>query len=144
MSVLDFCDQHPAAVSLDATVAQAIEAMIAHSVGAVAILDGNKVVGIFTERDVLKKQSLSGRDPARTPVRELMTTPVETITTRTRPGEAFALMMGHHFRHLAIVDGAGKLLGMLSIRNLLQAQVRELQRQLNSMEQYFTNDAAGG
>ncbi len=144
MSVVDFCDEHPAAVSADATVAQAIASMIAHRVGAVAILEGGKISGIFTERDVLRKVALSGRDPDNIPVREVMTSPVETVTPRTRPGEAFAMMMGHHFRHLAVVDDKGKFLGMVSIRNLLQAQVEELKRQLNSVEQYFANDAAGG
>lgn len=145
MSILDLCDEHPAAVRPDSPVAEAIRAMMAHRVGAVAVVDAaGRVVGIFTERDVMKRQVLSGRDPHVTPVSEFMTSPVATISANTRHGDAFAKMMGHHFRHLPIVDAAGKLLGILSLRNLLQAQVEELRRQLDSMEQYVTNDALGG
>ena len=145
MSILELCDEHPAAVFSDFTVAEAIQAMIAHRVGAVAVVDAeNRVVGIFTERDVMKRLALSGRDPERTPVSAFMTSPVETITSHTGRGDAFAKMMGDHLRHLPIVDAAGKLLGILSLRNLLQAQVEELRQQLDSMEQYITNDALGG
>ncbi len=145
MSILNLCDEHPAAVRPDASVAEAIRAMLAHRVGAVAVVDAeNKVLGIFTERDVMKRQALSGRDPHTSPVREFMTAPVETITSDTRHGDAFAKMMGRHFRHLPIVDRGGKLLGILSLRNLLEAQVEELRQQLDSMEQYVTNDALGG
>ena len=144
MSILRFCDEEPAVVRPDSTVAEAIQAMVAHHVGAVAVVDGNRAVGIFTERDVLSKLALCGLDPARVPVKELMSTPVETITPDTSPGDAFTTMIGHHFRHLAVVDRSGKLLRMLSIRNLLQAQVEELRQQLDSLEQYVTNDSLGG
>ena len=78
MSVLDLCDSEAAAVSLDATAADAIRLMLAKRVGAVGVVDSDhRVAGIFTERDVLRKLVLSGRDPELTPVRELMTTPVE-------------------------------------------------------------------
>ena len=116
MSVLELCDREIAAVPLEATVAEAIHKMLDHHVGAVAVVDSDyRVAGIFTERDVLRKFSLSGRDPAQTPVRELMTTPVELATSQTSPGEAFINMVERHFRHLPVVDNNGKLLGMLSI-----------------------------
>jgi len=73
------------------------------------------VAGIFTERDVLRKLALSKLDPERTPVRDLMTTPVEMATQVTGAGEAMATMVERHFRHLPVVDGDGKLLGILSI-----------------------------
>ena len=118
--------------------------MVVHHVGAVAVVDGNRAVGIFTERDVLSKLALSGVDPARIPVKELMSTPVETITPDTSPGDAFTIMIGHHFRHLPVVDHSGRLLKILSIWNLLEAQVEELRQQLDSLEQYVTNDSLGG
>jgi len=145
MSILKFCDQAPAKVPLSATAAAAIKLMIERRVGAVAVVDDQETVaGIFTERDVLKKLALSGKDPAKTPVRELMTTPVELATPETTPGEALAAMVDRHFRHLPIVDQKGKLLGVLSIRNLLEAQVDELRQQLDSVEQYLSNDGPGG
>jgi CBS domain-containing protein len=144
MSILRFCDEEPAFVSPDSSVADAVKAMVAQHVGAVAVVDGKSVVGIFTERDVLRKLALSGLDPGRIPVKEFMSTPVETITPETSAGDAFATMISHHFRHLPVVDHTGRLLRILSIRNLLQAQVEELRQQLDSLEQYVSNDSLGG
>ena len=91
MNVLDLCDPEAAAVPVEASVAEAIKKMLDFHVGAVAIIDRERrVAGIFTERDVLRKFSLSGRDPAQTPVRELMTTPVELATSQTRPGKLWS------------------------------------------------------
>lgn len=145
MSILNLCDEVPAAVNVETTAADAINLMISNRVGAVAVVDkDNKVAGIFTERDVLKKLALSGRDPAKTAVRDLMTTPVMMATVHTTPGEALQTMVDRHFRHLPVVDEHAKLLGLLSVRNLLQAQVDELKQQLDSLETALTNDAAGG
>jgi len=102
------------------------------------------VAGIFTERDVLRKFALSQRDPETTLARELMTTPVELATSETGPGEALVTMVERHFRHLPVVDNNGKLLGMLSIRNLLQWRIDELSQELDSLEQYVSNDGPGG
>src|SRR5512146_3027000 len=142
MAILDLCDSKPTVVGPTATVAHAIALMLAHRVGAVAVTDGNRVVGIFTERDVMSRFALSGRDPGTIAVSEIMTTPVQTVTPDTSPGDAFALMVARHFRHLPIVDRDGKLRGILSIRDLLQAQVEELRQQLDSMEQYVSNDGS--
>jgi len=145
MNVLELCDPEAAAVNLDATVAEAIHRMLDYHVGAVGVLDGEgRVAGIFTERDVLRRFALSGRDPKQTLVREMMTTPVELATIETGPGEALATMLERHFRHLPIVDSAGKLLGMLSIRNVLQWRVDDLAQELDSLEQYVANDGPGG
>jgi CBS domain-containing protein len=145
MSVLDLCDAEPAAVSPEASVADAIRTMLERHVGAVAVIDGEtRVAGIFTERDVLSKLALSRMDPESTPVRELMTTPVELATAETGSSEAFVTMLERHFRHMPIVDNDGKLLGMLSIRNLLEWRIDDLSRELESLEQYVSNDAPGG
>lgn len=145
MSVLELCDPEAAAVPVEANVADAIKKMLDFHVGAVAVIDSERrVAGIFTERDVLRKFSLSGCDPAKTMVCELMTTPVELATSTTEPGEALLTMMERHFRHLPVVDGNGRLLGMLSIRNLLEWRVEDLSRELGSLEQYVSNDAPGG
>ena len=145
MSLLHLCDQHPAAVGPETSAADAIRLMLEHRVGGVTVVDGDgTVTGVFTERDVLRKLALSGRDPAKTPVSELMTTPVVLATVNTTPGEAFSVMMDRHFRHLPVVDDRGRLVAMLSIRNLLQWRVEELTSQLDTMEQYMTNDALGG
>jgi CBS domain-containing protein len=132
------------AVTSTMTVAEAVAEMNRHHVGCTIVLDGVRLSGIFTERDVLRKFSLSGRDPAQTPVRELMTTPVELATRETGPGEALVIMVERHFRHLPVADNDGKLLGMLSIRNLLEWRIEDLSRELGSLEQYVSNDSPGG
>jgi CBS domain-containing protein len=145
MSVLELCDLEAAAVPLESSAADAIHLMLDRRVGAVAVLDEERrVAGIFTERDVLRKLALSPRDPHDTPVRELMTTPVELATLATGPGEALATMIDRHFRHLPIVDPDGRLLGMLSIRNVLQWRIDDLTQELDSLEQYVANDGPGG
>jgi CBS domain-containing protein len=145
MNILELCDEVPAAVTLDASVRDAIQTMLDHRVGAVAVVDENHcVAGIFTERDVLQKLALSGKDPAHTPVRSLMTTPVQMATVETSAGEALEVMVDRHIRHLPITDANGKLLGILSIRHLLQSRVDDLTSQLDSLETSLTNDAQGG
>ncbi|MGO9210560.1 MAG: CBS domain-containing protein [Terriglobales bacterium] len=145
MGLLKLCEEKPPTVGIEATAAEAIQVMLDNSVGGVAVIDAeHRVAGIFTERDVLRKLALSGLDPHKIPVRELMTTPVDMATTETTPGEAFEEMVSRHYRHLPIVDKDGRLLGLLSIRHLLQWRLEELGQQLDSMEQYVTNDAPGG
>ena len=143
MAILRLCDKESAAVHPESRVAEAIRLMLARRVGAVVVVDANRVVGIFTERDVLKKLALSGRDPEKVPVSELMTTPVETATLQTSPGDALVSMLEHHFRHLPVVDSSGRLRGVLSIRNLLHGQMEELRRKLDSLEQYFASEGLG-
>ncbi|HSE49576.1 MAG TPA: CBS domain-containing protein [Terriglobales bacterium] len=145
MSILHLCDEVPAKVNPETTIADAINLMIASRVGAVAVVDrDNKVAGIFTERDVLKKFALSGKNPQKTEIREFMNTPVMMATVHTSAGEALEVMVDKHIRHLPVVDDQTRLLGILSIRNLLQSQVDELRQELDSLETALTNDAAGG
>ncbi len=145
MSLLDLCDPEPAVVPLEASVSDAIQTMLDRHVGAVAVIDGERrVAGIFTERDVLLKFALSGLDPKTTPVRDLMTTPVEMATLSTGPGEAMANMVERHYRHLPVADDDGRLLGILSIRHLLEWRIDDLSRELDSLEQYVSNDGPGG
>jgi CBS domain-containing protein len=132
MNILEMCDVQGASVPLDATAEQSIRTMLDRRVGAVAVLDeNNRIAGIFTERDVLRRVALSGREPGQIPIREVMTTPVEMATLDTTPGEALATMVERHYRHLPIVDDDSRLLGMLSIRNVLQARIDTLTRQLD-------------
>src|ERR1700736_2713063 len=145
MSVLELCDREIAAVPLEATVADAMHKMLDHHVGAVAIVDSEyRVAGMFTERDVLRKMALSQSDPRATSIRALMTTPVEMATRRAGAGEALSIMIERHFRHLPVADDNGKLLGILSIRNLLEWRVEDLSHELDALEQYVSNDGPGG
>ena len=106
--------------------------------------EARHVLGIFTERDVLVRLALSRRDPALTPIMDVMTAGVETANTDITAGEALTVMLERHFRHLPIVDADGKLLGIISLRNLLQCRTEDLSRELDSLEQYYSNDSLGG
>lgn len=131
MSILNFCVADPASVSLTASSADAIEAMISRHMGATAIVDENGIVaGIFTERDVLRKVALSGRDPHQIPIREVMTSPVFLATKSTSAAEALQVMIDQQKRHLPVVEENGRLIGMLSIRHVLERKVDDLTKQL--------------
>ncbi|MGA2354420.1 MAG: CBS domain-containing protein [Terriglobales bacterium] len=132
MNILEMCDPEAASVPVEATAERAIKTMLDRHVGAVAVIDENhRVAGIFTERDVLRRFSLGERDPRKTSIREVMTTPVEMATRATTAAEALATMVERHYRHLPIVDDDGRLLGMLSIRHVLEAKIDTLTRQLD-------------
>jgi CBS domain-containing protein len=132
MSLLEWCDEGPATVPVEATVADAIRTMIDRAVGAVAVIDEHGIVaGMFTERDVLAKFALSGRDPKSTPVREMMSSIVEMATEATTPSEALEVMLERHYRHMPIVDDHGKVLGICSIRNILEARIDDLLAELD-------------
>jgi CBS domain-containing protein len=135
MSLLSVCDPNPATVPLEATAADAIRTMLDQHVGGVMVVDAQRVVaGVFTERDVLKKLALSGSNPENIPIREVMTTPVEMATEETTFAEALSVMLERHYRHLPIVDGTGRLLGIMSLRGLLQSRIDDLIQQMESMQ----------
>lgn len=132
MTLLQCCEEGPATVPVEATVATAVQTMINNSVGAVAVIDEHGVVaGMFTERDVLAKFALSGRSPESTPVSEMMSAIVEMATEATTSSEALQVMVERHYRHLPIVDEGGRLLGICSIRNILQARIDDLLAELD-------------
>jgi CBS domain-containing protein len=145
MNILQMCDNEaPATVTPETSVADAITLMLDRRVGAVAVLDSeHRIAGIFTERDVLRKVALSGRDPHDIKIAEMMTRAVEMATPETSASDALLAMVESHYRHLPIVDKDGHLLGMLSIRNLLEARIDDLTHELDAVEQ-FANDAPGG
>ena len=147
MSLLKIAHAPAATVEPGATVFDAVSVMARERVGAVAVVEKNgksQLRGIFTERDLMLRVVQQERNPRQTPVREVMTSPVETASEETTAAEALTLMLERHLRHLPLVGGDGQLLAMLSIRNLLEDQVEDLKRTLNSLDQYLSNDSPGG
>lgn len=131
MRILDYCAANPASVPLTATAADAIQAMINRRMGAAAVVDEHGIVaGFFSERDVMTKVALSGRDPHKVPITEVMTTPVLMATRTTSIAEATATMINHQKRHLPVVEDDGRLIGILSIRHVLERKVDELTLQI--------------
>jgi len=147
MSLLKIAHVPPATVDTEATVFDAVSMMAREGVGAVAVVGKagkGDLQGIFTERDVMLRVVQQGLNPRETEVRKVMTSPVETASEETTAEEALTLMIERHLRHLPIMASEGQLLGMLSIRNLLEDQVEDLKRELHSLDQYLSNDGPGG
>jgi len=144
MSLLKIAHVPPATVEPNASILEAVQVMAEEGVGAVAVVEGGQLRGIFTERDVMLRGVLRERKPAETKVAEIMTTSVETTTDDTPYEEALNFMLERHIRHLPIVSSDSQLKGMLSIRNLLEHMVKDLQRELHSLDQYLLNDGPGG
>jgi CBS domain-containing protein len=124
------------AVPRDATIADAARAMIDRNVGMVAVLDGDRLVGLFSERDVVRRIVGPGRDPRETTVGEVMTTEIVTASPDTLYTDAIALMDGSNIRHLPIVED-GRLLSMLSIRDLLRVELRHKGEEIRYLQEYL-------
>ena len=144
MGLLKIAQVPPPLVELGASVLEAVEVMAERGVGAVGVVENRMLRGIFTERDVMLRVVLRGRDPKLTPVSDVMTAPAETVSDDTTEEAALVQMVERHVRHLPIVTKDGKLQAMLSIRNLLEHRVDELARELHSLDQYLLNDGPGG
>ncbi len=144
MALLKVADVPATTVAKNATVIEAVAAMEKNRVGAVAIVEQGLLKGIFTERDVMLRVVLAKRDPQTTAMSEVMTTAVQTVPSGTSANEALSIMLEKHIRHLPITDKDGRILGMLSIRNLLQRRVEDLSHELEAVDAYLTADGIGG
>jgi CBS domain-containing protein len=124
------------AVQPSDTVLQAANLMNDMNIGGVVVLDGDRLAGIFTERDVLRRVVAQELDPATTPVAEVMTTPVITCPPDLSLENCAALMTQRGVRHLPVQDRTG-LVGVVSIRDLLAYKVSEQQATLDQMTNYL-------
>jgi CBS domain-containing protein len=123
---------------------EAIELMASAKVGSVIVVDENTLEGIFSERDVMLRVAMEGRDPKRTQVQEVMTTPVYSISMSTTGDEALQIMIQQHIRHLPVLDQNKRVQAIVSMRSLLEEKVKELNQQLDSLESYINFDGIGG
>jgi CBS domain-containing protein len=131
-------------ISQDASVLDAARAMSDAKVGALVVAEGRRVDGIFSERDLMRRVVVPGKDPATTRVREVMSSPVQTVVDATPLTEAVAIMRANHIRHLVIVDGHGELAGIIGLRYLLYELMDQLQRKVGDLHGYLMADAPGG
>jgi CBS domain-containing protein len=131
-------------VSRTTTVIEAVEHMASAKVGSVVVVDNNRLAGIFSERDVMLRVVLEGRDPKQTKVEEVMTSRVHSISMHTTGDEALRIMAQEHIRHLPVVDEENRVQAIVSMRSLLDEKVKELHQQLDSLEAYITADGIGG
>ena len=144
MALLRIANVPPPMVEPDISVQDAVGVMARNRVGAVVVVEKAVLRGIFTERDLMLRVVNQARNPETTLVRDVMTAEVKTVTDASTADEAISVMLVGHLRHLPILGGNGKVLGLLSIRDLLEDKVHVLSREVSSLEQYLANDGPGG
>lgn len=125
--------QTPITASKTTTVVDAARLMKRHNVGALLVVDGTRLIGIFTERDALFRLLAEGRNPAITRVAEVMTAQPQTIHPDEPFGSALRLMYEGKFRHLPVVE-FDRPLGMVSVRDALDEDLYELRVDLEQRE----------
>jgi CBS domain-containing protein len=133
-----------AEVSPDTVVYDAVRVMHDAGGGAVVVTVGARVVGIFTERDLMSRVVLAGRIPTETAVREVMTHPVHVVPVNTSVAEAAAVMRDYEIRHLAVVDDDGDFLGVLGISEVLSELTGTLEVKVDDLETFIMTDGPGG
>lgn len=119
-----------------ATVHEVSECMTNARVGAIAILDGRRLVGIFSERDLMTRIVVPGRDPREVRVAEVMTGDVVVASPNDRRSECLDTMRRRGFRHLPIVED-GEVVAMLSMRDLLRDEIKEQGEEIESLRAYL-------
>lgn len=124
------------AISPDATVYDAIKRMSDLDIGALVVLEDGQVIGMITERDYARNVFLRGKSSPTTPVREAMSDEVLTVGTDETNRECMAIMTGKRRRHLLVIED-GKLLGILSIGDLVRSIVAEQDMTIEQLEQYI-------
>jgi CBS domain-containing protein len=124
-------------VSPDATVYEALETMAKHNTGALLVMNGEQMVGILSERDCVRKVDLKGKSVKDTKVSEIMTRDVITVDCDQSVEECENLMMEKGIRHLPVYEG-NKLMGFLSVRDVLREVIEMQQMMLSQLERYIT------
>jgi len=130
--------RQPVVVAPIDTVFHALTLMAQHDIGALLVLDGEKLVGIFTERDYARKVILHGKSSRETLVREIMSDRVAYVTPATSLDECMALMTERHFRHLPVLSEADEVLGIVSIGDLVKETISSQQMIISELERYIT------
>jgi CBS domain-containing protein len=120
-----------------ATVFDAVKAMVEANVGALLVTDGEEIVGIFTERDYLRRIAVEGRRSRDTAVAEVMSAPVICVTPETGIEESMALMTDRRIRHAPVVED-GALVGMISIGDLVKFISKRQSFQIQYLTDYIS------
>jgi CBS domain-containing protein len=111
--------------------------MAFHNVGAILVMENNReLVGIFTERDALRRVMLQGLDPRTTPIRDVMTPDVIIVSADTPRGDVHQIMRQKHIRHIPVADG-DRLLGVVSLRDVLAVDNLDKSFEIDNLRAYI-------
>ena len=129
-------DQSVATIAPDAAVFEAVKQMAERNVGALVVLEGEKIAGVISERDYARKVALMARSSRDTLVRDVMTAPVMTVRPDQANEECMALMTQNRVRHLPVMDG-GRMLGVVSIGDLVKWRIAEASAEVDAIRSYI-------
>jgi len=124
-------------VSPDTKIFEALKLMAEKNIGALVVLDGDKLVGIISERDYARKVVLKGKTSKETPVRDIMTPKVLYVTPEKTAEDCMALMIEKRIRHLPVYE-QDKLIGVVSIGDVVKAVIEEKKIAIEHLENYIT------
>lgn len=122
----------------ETTAYDALRIMAEQDVGALLVVRGSKLLGIFTERDYSRKVVLKGRSSRETPVGELMTTSVCCVTPEDTTEQCMALMNDKRVRHLPVLED-GHLVGLVSVRDVVKMIISEKEKKIKDLENYIAS-----
>jgi CBS domain-containing protein len=125
-------------VDAEDPVLKAIQIMADKHVGALPVIRGDSLVGIVSERDYARKVILLGRSSAETPVWQIMSSPVVTVTPDDSVHHCMQLVTERRVRHLPVME-KGRLVGMISIGDLVKAVIDEQQETITNLERYIAS-----
>ena len=126
-------------IDADDTVLAALQQMAEHNIGALPVTENGKVVGVISERDYARKCVLQGRSSIGTKVRDLMNSPVITVSPGQSVADCLSLITHRHLRHLPVIDNE-QLVGLVSIGDLVKETIAEQEELIRQLEQYIRGE----
>ncbi len=139
-TISQFLDQSKSpiySVCPNATVREALVLMAQHNIGAVLVLEGQTLAGIFSERDYARKVALKGKSSNETKVSDVMTAKVITIDTKHSIDQCMQIMTDNHIRHLPIVDDL-QVMGLISIGDVVQEMISYQKSMIEQLQRYIS------
>lgn len=134
--VLDRKGHATHAIGPDATVLDALKVMAEHEIGALLVMQGDRVLGVMSERDYARKVALLGRASRDTPLSQIMSSPPVTVTPADTIDGCMRLVTDKRIRHLPVIDG-GRVVGVLSIGDLVKAILSQQRETIEQLEAYI-------
>jgi CBS domain-containing protein len=134
--ILKVGDRPIVSITADVTVRFALESMALHHIGALPVIENEKLLGIFSERDYARQGELKGRSCDNTQVRQIMTSPVISIDSETKIDECMQIMTDRRIRHLPVVKNE-RVIGMISIGDVVREMIEEQKELISQLQAYI-------